>query len=68
MKPWAKAQIEAALGADPTRTREVKRVQRTAHGPEQTRCASCGRNIPTAAAQTRHLRETGHARYEINLA
>lgn len=62
MRPWAQAQIAAATGV-PTAPRP--RVQRTAHGPAKSRCSACGEHLASEAAQTRHLKATGHARYEI---
>lgn len=69
--PAARAQIEAALGADPRLTRDVGRgvppVQRTAHGKNRMRCADCGETINGETSIDKHMRETRHLRYEVIL-
>jgi len=43
----------------PTKTR------REASGPYLTVCRTCGEEFTTMAAETRHLVDTHHARYEV---
>lgn len=68
MNPKIKAQIEAALAAGnvTVHSRPVRQA-RQAHGKLRCRCAACGVEIVGDAAQTRHLNETGHGRYESDM-
>ena len=43
------------------------RVRREAKGAYHTRCVECDERFDTVAAEDRHLDETKHARYELEL-
>ena len=71
----SKAEAEAMLGRTTSGEGEVAatsspprvRVRKTARGRYWTRCMTegCGLEFHTAAAETRHVDETGHARYRV---
>ena len=55
-----------ALGVDTPNSRR-RSTRRTASGPYRTRCTTCGDVFVSEAAETRHLDDTGHGRYELVL-
>lgn len=72
MKPWAQAQIAAALKAKPAKGTKAKGERRTApQGDSLVRCCTEGCEFPPTAsvdAMDRHCDSAGHHRYEMVLS
>lgn len=57
-----------ALGATPaSESKRHRTTRRVASGPYATACHTCHELFFSMAAETRHLNETGHSRYELVL-
>lgn len=55
-----------ALGVD-VPARQARTTRRTARREYLTRCHDCGETFPSVAAEDRHLADTGHHRYDLDL-
>ena len=54
------------LGLDVPATKK-RTTRRTAKGPYLTVCHDCGETFTTQAAETRHLDDTRHCRYQLEV-